>query len=200
MKTIIKVPLRSEVSVKNQTIFAAVEKIVGFTPNLYATFAYSETALPTFLSAQNAASSLSDAEKEAVSLIVSQVNNCDYCLSAHTVFAKEVGFNEEQTLELRAGSVSFDAKLDSLVKLAKSIAENRGHADPGLIEAFFNNSYSKANLVDLIMLVGIRSITNYLYSNTKVEIDWPAAPTLLDASKLSAKEHEMIIPPPIHLH
>ena len=181
MKTIIKVPLRNEVSLSNQTVLAAVEKAVGFTPNLYATFAYSETALPTFLAAQNAASSLSGSEKEAVSLVVSQVNACDYCLSAHTVFAKKAGYTEEQTLELRAGAVSFNLKLDALVKLAKSIAENKGHAEPEVIEAFFNAGYSKANLVDVIMLVGIRSITNYLYSNTNIEIDWPAAPALLEA-------------------
>jgi AhpD family alkylhydroperoxidase len=181
MNTIIKVPSKSEVSVSNQGILTTVEKVVGFVPNLYATFAYSETALPTFLAAQNAASSLSGREQEAVSLVVSQVNSCDYCLSAHTVFAKKAGFSEEQTVELRAVAVSFDPKLDSLVKLAKSIAENKGHADPNLIEVFFNSGYTKANLVDLIMLVGIRSITNYLYSNTKVEIDWPAAPALLEA-------------------
>ncbi|MBC7914768.1 MAG: hypothetical protein H7Y07_11680 [Pyrinomonadaceae bacterium] len=71
--------------------------------------------------------------------------------------------------------VYFDAKLDTIVKLAKSIVENKGHAHPEILEAIFNMGYRKANLVDLIMEVVIRSITNYLNSNTNVEIDCPAA-------------------------
>ena len=40
-----KVPTRDEVSSANQVLFDTLKKGVGFVPNLYATYAYSENAL-----------------------------------------------------------------------------------------------------------------------------------------------------------
>lgn len=43
------VPTREEVSVTNQAIFDTLKKQVGFVPNLFATYAYSENALKNYL-------------------------------------------------------------------------------------------------------------------------------------------------------
>ena len=181
MKTKFEVPARDKVSPAHQTIFDNVTKTLGFVPNAYAEFAHSENALSVFLTAQNAKSSLTANEKEAISLVVSQVNECLYCLSSHSVFAKKQGLTDEQILELRSGSATFDNKLDALVKLSKSIAENKGHADPELIDNFMAAGYNKGNLIDVIMLVGIRSISNYVNVITNAEIDWPIASELENA-------------------
>ena len=122
----INVPKREEVSVANQAIFDNLEKMVGFVPNLFATYAHSKNALGNYLSLSNAKTSLKAKEKEVVNLAVSQVNNCIYCLSAHTAIAKMNGFTDDQILELRAGKASFNEKLDVLARLAKNITENRG--------------------------------------------------------------------------
>lgn len=91
-----KVPTRADVSFTNQSIFDNLEKALGFVPNLYATIAYSDHGLARFLAYQNAKTSLTNKEKEAVNLIVSQVNGCVYCQSAHTVLGKKNGFTDEQ--------------------------------------------------------------------------------------------------------
>ena len=80
----INVPKREEVSAANQAIFDNLEKAVGFVPNLFATYAHSENALGNYLTLSNGKTSLKAKEKEVVNLAVSQVNNCIYCLSAHT--------------------------------------------------------------------------------------------------------------------
>jgi len=181
MKTRFEVLTRDNVSPAHQTIFDNVTKVLGFVPNAYAEFAHSENALSVFLTAQNAKSSLTTREKEAVSLVVSQVNECLYCLSSHSVFANKQGLTDEQILEIRSGSATFDNKLDALVKLSKSIAENKGHANPELTDNFMAAGYNKGNLIDVIMLVGIRSISNYVNAITNAEIDWPIAPELENA-------------------
>lgn len=186
MKTEFNIPARDEVSPAQQDIFDNLERSVGFVPNLYAAFAHSDTALSTFITAQNAKSSLTAKEREAVSLIVSQVNDCEYCLSAHTVLARKNGFTDEQVLDIRRASAPFDPKLDALLKLAKNMAENRGHADPYWVNRFFAAGYTKANMIDLIVLIGIRSITNYVYAVTDVGIDWPIAPELHKPSGYSS--------------
>ena len=47
------VPTIEEVSSNNQEIFDDLKKAVGFVPNLYATIAYSDTALGSYLQFQN---------------------------------------------------------------------------------------------------------------------------------------------------
>ena len=172
------VPKREEVSPNNQAIFDSLNKALGFVPNLYATFANSDTALENYLNFANTKTSLTTKEKEAVNLAVSQVNDCVYCLSAHTAIAKMNGFDSTQILEFRAGYSSINTKLDALVKLAKNATENRGNTDKSVLENFLNVGYTKANLIDALVLVGEKTISNYIHNTTEVPVDFPVAQPL----------------------
>lgn len=172
------VPTRSEVSATNQAIFDNLEKNLGFVPNLYATFAYSDTALKDYLALQNRKSSLKAKEREVINLVVSQINECQYCLAAHTALGKMNGFSDEQILEIREGSAAFDAKLDALAKFVKDTASNRGNANPESVEALFAAGYDKGNLVDILVVIGDKIISNYLHRITQIPVDFPAAPAL----------------------
>ena len=169
------VPIRAEVSASNKQIFDNLQKGLGFVPNLYAFFAKSETALADYLAFQNRKSTLKAKEREVINLVVSQVNGCRYCQSAHTVLGKMNGFTDEQIVELRTGTARFDVKLDALARLARSITINRGHADEALVETFFEAGYTEANLVDVVIVVGDKIISNYIHNLAGFEIDFPLA-------------------------
>lgn len=171
------VPTREEVGTINQEIFDKLNKALGFVPNLYATIAYSENGLEKYLAYQNAKTSISNKEKEAVNLIVSQVNGCVYCQSAHTVIGKMNGFTDEQVLDIRRGK-STDNKLNALVVLAADITKNRGRASEANLDAFFAQGYTKENLVDVILQVSDKTAMNYLHNLTEVPVDFPLAPSL----------------------
>ena len=175
---IVSVPTYEQVSPTNQALFDGLKKALSFVPNLYATFAHSETALGTYLALQNAKSSLNQKAREVVNLVVSQVNGCEYCLAAHTVVGKMVGFSDAQILEIRGGRASFDAKLDALARLVRSIAKERGHSDPALLQAFFDAGWTEGNLVDAIVVIGDKTTSNYLHATTRIPVDFPAAPAL----------------------
>jgi AhpD family alkylhydroperoxidase len=113
-----------------------------------------------------------------VNLVVSQVNDCEYCLAAHTAIGKMVGFTDAQIIEIRRGGASFDARLDALAKLVKNIASERGHADPARVQAFFDAGWTRENLVDAIVVIGDKTVTNYLHGTTRVPVDFPPAPAL----------------------
>ena len=175
------VPTRDQVSPNNQAIFDNLQKALGFVPNLYATYANSDTALENYLGFANAKTSLSAKEKEVVNLAVSQVNNCIYCLSAHTAIGKMNGFTDDQILELRAGRASFDNKLDALARFAKNVTENRGRTDEEVLENLLNAGYTKGSVIDIISLVGDKTISNYIHSTTQVPVDFPVAQPLEEA-------------------
>ena len=81
----ITVPTRDSVSPANQAMFDTLKGQLGMVPNLYATLAHSENALGTYLALQSAKSSITGKAREVVNLVVSQVNDCEYCLAAHTM-------------------------------------------------------------------------------------------------------------------
>lgn len=172
------VPTRDTVSPANQGLFDALQGKLGFVPNLYATFALSQNALGTYLALQSAKSSINAKAREVVNLVVSQYNDCRYCLAAHTMLGKMNGFNDAQILEIRAGTAGFDPKLDALARLARNIAETRGHADAAAMDAFFAAGWTQENLVDVIMTIGDKIISNYLHSATQIPVDFPQAPAL----------------------
>ena len=91
------------------------------------------------------------------------------------VLGKMFGFTEEQVLEIRKGSASFDAKFDALAKFTQSVVENRGRATDETKNAFFEAGYTEANLIDVIIVVGDKIISNYLHNLTHLDIDFPLA-------------------------
>ena len=172
------VPTRADVSPANQTLFDALQKGLGMVPNLYATLAHNETALGDYLTLQNRKSTLRAKEREVVNLVVSQVNGCQYCLSAHTAIGKMNGFTDEQVLEIRSGTAPFDEKLDALARFVRTTTELRGHPAPEAVEALLAAGYTQANVIDIVITIGDKVITNFLHGITQVPIDLPIAPAL----------------------
>lgn len=172
------VPSREEVSANNQAIFDNLQKGLGFVPNLYAYYAKNETALGDYLALQNRKSTLKAKEREVVNLVTSQINGCRYCQSAHTVLGKMNGYSDEQVLEIRSGKASFDSKTDALAKFTASVVENRGRASAEAVDNFFAAGYTEANMIDVVMVVGDKIISNYIHNLTQFDIDFPIAEEL----------------------
>ena len=173
-----EVPTKSTVSEENKAILEKIEEGVGFVPNIYATYALSNNALARYTTFANGKTSLNNKEKEVVNLVVSQINGCTYCQAAHTAIGKMNGFSDEEILEIRKGFATFNPKLDALAKFTKSVMENAGKVDEEAIENFFEAGYTKENLVDTIVAIGEKAITNMLHNITKVPIDFPEAAQL----------------------
>jgi uncharacterized peroxidase-related enzyme len=172
------IPTRETVTESNKQIFDNLQKALGFVPNMYATFAYSPSALADYLALQNRKSSINNKEREVINLVVSQLNGCNYCKAAHTAVSKMIGFTEEQILEIRKVAITFDPKLNALALLIQEIVITKGEANEQTKQNFFEVGYTTENLVDIVMTVGDKIITNYLFALVKVPIDFPLATEL----------------------
>lgn len=93
------VPTRDQVSENNQAIFDNLHKMIGFVPNLYAYYAHSETALNDYLALQNRKSSLNGKQREIINLVTSQINDCRYCQSAHSVLENSADSPKSKSLK-----------------------------------------------------------------------------------------------------
>ena len=175
----IRVPSRDQLTEKSQTILGQIEQKLGMVPNLYATLGYADNALESFLefSGRAGAGSFSNKEIEAIKLAVSEVNQCQYCLAAHTALAKMAGFSEDETLAIRGGS-ALDAKINVLSRAAAELARKRGKLSIEVRNEFFEQGFQEKDLIELISVVTSITFTNYLHGSTEIPIDFPRAKTL----------------------
>ena len=123
-------------------------------------------------------SSLSDAERQTILLSASLVNQCDYCMAAHTAVAGMKGVPEDIVAALRAGTRLPDAKLDVLAVLTRSIVETRGWPTDTAKEAFFAAGYGAREYLEVIVGVTVKTLSNYVNH---------AADTPLDAAFAAAR-------------
>jgi uncharacterized peroxidase-related enzyme len=172
------IPTRDEVSEGNQAIFDNLKGMIGFVPNLYAYYAKNETALADYLALQNRKSTLRAKEREIINLVVSQVNECKYCQAAHTAIGKMQGLTADEIIEVRKAEISFDPKFDALAKFVKETTIKRGKPSAETTEKLFAAGYTEANLIDIVMVIGDKIISNYIHGITQIAIDWEAAPKL----------------------
>lgn len=179
MRREFKVPHKEEVLEHNRRLLYALEQSLGFIPNIYAFMTHSETALKRFLDFMNVPTVFNEQETEAIHLVTSQVNQNPYCLAAHTALAKEAGLTEQQIENIRKGNVRDDEKFGVLVDFTCQLVSNRGKVTPELTERFYEVGYTDAHLVDLIMLAGMTTITNYINNVTNIPIDFPEAPVII---------------------
>lgn len=179
MRREFKVPRIEQILEHDRKLLFAMQKSIGFVPNLYAFMTHSETALKRFLDFQHVPTVFTPVQTEAIHLVVSQVNQCAYCLAGHTALAKQAGLTDEQIIDIRKGNVKWDQKLDVLVDYTCELVTNRGKVSPDMTGRFYQAGYTDTCLVDLMMLVGMTTITNYINNATWIPVDFPEVPVVI---------------------
>jgi uncharacterized peroxidase-related enzyme len=151
-------------------LLEGVQKKIGFLPNVFRVLAHAPAVLTHYVqsSAALGKTSLSAQEKESISLATSQVNGCDYCLAAHTLFAGKAGFSDQEICSAREGT------LDNYALLARQITETRGHLSSEQIAVARAAGIDDAKIIEVIAHVASQTLTNYLNNAALTDIDFPA--------------------------
>jgi len=154
----------------SRPILEGVKKKIGFLPNVFTTLAKAPVALEAYVQASAilGKTSLSAKEKEAVYLATSQVNGCDYCLAAHSLFASKAGLSAQEIGAARQG------ELNAYAALAQQLTQSRGHLSDEQIAAARAAGIDDSKLIEVIALVAVQSLTNYLNNAALTDIDFPA--------------------------
>ncbi len=148
----------------SQSILTGVQKKFGFVPNLIRVLADAPVAAEAYMTVMDIfeRSSLSDAEKQTILLSASLVNECEYCMAAHSALAGMKQVSAEIIEALRAGTTLRDSKLDALAVLTRSVVETRGWPTEAAKEAFFAAGYGTAEYLEVIVGVTVKTLSNYV--------------------------------------
>lgn len=151
-----------------------VEKVFGFVPNLMGTLAGAPAAAKGYhaLILEFTKGSLSPQEQQLVLLTVSVENKGSYCTLAHSATAKALAHVPDEVISaVRNREPIADAKLNALISLTRELARERGYADPELVQAFIAAGYRKEQIMEILLGIAVKTISNYLDHVSPVEID-----------------------------
>lgn len=141
----------------------AVQSRMGFIPNLFGGLAEAPPALEAYLALDELLrrTSLSPAEQQVVLLSASVENHCAFCVAAHSSGALKAGASREVVDALRDGDEVPDARLGALAAFTQAVVRERGFVDERHMESFLEAGFSRANVLEVIMAVGMKTLSNY---------------------------------------
>jgi uncharacterized peroxidase-related enzyme len=153
----------------------AFTKNIGFTPNMMATFAASPIAFNAWATLFSSLSKALDAKtRDSIGLAVSEVNGCNYCLTVHSFTAEHMAKLPADEIILARKGHANDPKRDGAIQFARRVIETRGKVDDGDVKAVRDAGYTEANVIEIVTLVAMYSLTNFFNNVFDPERDFPA--------------------------
>ena len=147
----------------SRPVLEETAKAFGFVPNLHAILAPAPAALEGYAAIWEifARSSLSPAEQQVVYLTANYENACGYCMAGHSVLARHAGVPAQAVEAIREGRPIEDAKLEALRHFTSLVVAGRGWVSAAETEAFLAARYGRAQILEVILGVAVKTISNY---------------------------------------
>lgn len=165
---------------KAMDILAKTKASMGMIPNMYGNMANSPAMLQTYVdgySLLRTDSGLTSVEQEVVFLTISRANECHYCMAAHSFVADTMSkVPTEVTDAIREGNLIEDSKLAALAEFTSVMFVSRGHPSNDEVGAFLRAGYAESHILDIILALAVKTISNYSNHVFDTTVDAAFAP------------------------
>lgn len=150
-----------------------VKDAYGFIPNLIANMVESPAAAKAYVTLGGIfeETSFSPTEQQVVLLTISRLNDCEYCVSAHSAIAGMQDVDAAVVDAIRDDKPIDDKKLEALRQLVTALHEKRGWLDDGDIDAFVEAGYGPQQVLEAVLGVTFKTLSNYTNHITGTKLD-----------------------------
>lgn len=157
----------------------ATKRQLGRVPNLYAAMAHSPIALQGYLDFRGALQqgALDLKMRERVALLTAQLNDCDYCVAAHTFRGGKIGMSADDLLATRQVG-SDDAKTAAALRFVKALVQRDGATTETALTEALQAGWNEAEIGELVAHVALNVFSNYFKQIAEPPLDFPVAPPL----------------------
>jgi alkylhydroperoxidase family enzyme len=100
------------------------------------------------------------------------VNDCGYCVAAHTAVGRLVGVDEGELARSRAGESS-DGEIAAALRFARAVNEKRGGVSDDDLAVVRAAGYDDADITAIVGHVALNVLTNYFNRVAQIELDFP---------------------------
>lgn len=150
------------------------QKSMGMVPNMYAAMANLPALLATYSFGYDkfrSESGFSAIEQDVILLTVSRANECHYCVAAHSTLADMSGVPKDVTDAIRDDGTITEPKLKALSDFTRLMVETRGNPSANDARAFFDVGYTDTHILDIVLAISVKVISNYSNHLFHTEVD-----------------------------
>ena len=148
---------------KNFGMIPNVEKVMALAPQLLSGYAHMWDLFET--------TTFTPVERQVVYMTANFENECGYCVPWHSMLAKNAGIAPSEVEALRSAAPLADPKLEALRGFTRSLIANRGKVSEADVQVFFNAGYSDVQVLEVILGLSIKLISNYTNSVAGTPLD-----------------------------
>ena len=170
--TALNLPMMDPLPEATQKYFDICQEKLGMVPNVLQAYAFDEAKLNAFTALYNdlmlADSGLTKLEREMIAVVVSSINKCYYCLTAHGAAVRALSgdpmLGEQMVMNWRA------ARLDARQTAMLTFAEKMTKASAEIVEAdrqaLRDVGFSDRDIWDIAGVTGFFNMSNRVASAT----------------------------------
>jgi uncharacterized peroxidase-related enzyme len=170
--TALDLPMVDPLPDATQKYFDICTDKLGMIPNVLQAYAFDIEKLNAFTGLYNdvmfAESGLSKLEREMIAVVVSSINKCFYCLTAHGAAVRQLSgdpiLGEQLVMNYR--SANLDARQKAMLDFAALMTESSQHIEEEDRDTLRAVGFSDRDIWDIAAVAGFFNMTNRVASAT----------------------------------
>jgi alkylhydroperoxidase family enzyme len=149
------------------------QKAFGMVPGLHGVLASSPQLLNAYQTLHQLfmETSFNEEELTVVWQTINVEHECHYCIPGHTLIAKMMKVDDKITDALRNETPLENPKLEALRTMTLTIVRNRSHVSQEDLNAFYAAGYSEQQVLEIILGLSQKVISNYTNHIANTPID-----------------------------
>lgn len=152
--------------------FAICDEKLGFVPNVLRAYAFDPAKLDAFSAMYNdlmlANSGLSKLEREMIAVVVSSINKCFYCLTAHGQAVRALSGDPMlgEMLVMNWRTADLDARQTAMLAFAENVTKASAETTEADRQALRDVGFTERDIWDIASVIGFFNMTNRMASAT----------------------------------
>lgn len=158
----------------SRPLLGQIHAAFGATPNMFRAVANSPAALTSMWSAFGALGNGTLGAKlgEQIAVAVADINDCEYCLAAHTALGRKAGASADEMSAAQAGQ-SQDPKTAAVLSFVTTVVRQRAKIAGDDVDALRAAGISEGEVMEIMAHIALNLFTNYVNVALDVPVDFP---------------------------
>jgi uncharacterized peroxidase-related enzyme len=173
--TALDLPMVDPLPEATQKYFDVCQEKLGMIPNVLQTYAFDIDKLNSFTAMYNdlmlGASNLSKLEREMIAVVVSSVNKCYYCLTAHGAAVRQLSGNpilgEQMVMNWRVADL--DARQTAMLEFSENLTVASAKTTEADRQALRDVGFTDRDIFDIASVAAFFNMTNRVASATNMK-------------------------------
>ncbi|MCV6622680.1 MAG: carboxymuconolactone decarboxylase family protein [Cellvibrionaceae bacterium] len=163
---------------KRKALLEKAQAGYGMIPNMIAGLSESPAAAEAYMALSKAVvkGSLTKEQQHVMWFTANAEHGCEYCMTGHTGLAMMDKIDQGVIDSARNVSSYEDPKLEALRQFTLIMIRQRGWADDAQVQAFLDAGYNKENIMDVIIGIAHKTVSNYANHLMQTPLDKGSEP------------------------